>query len=491
MRYRTKLYIAALSVSIVSSCLALVIVEGLTRRYLFKFLQINVASVAGTTAVAINGDLLKEIRVAADQEKPAFAQIQTLLRKARDINRGKDIYIKFLYTTYRDPKDPKKFLFAVDSEENPRDFSPPGTEDPATTQRLLFDRLGDTFASDKAITDPWGTWITGYSPVYDSQGNYVATVGADISAELVEKNLNHLLFFALIAFVLSVLEATIVVVFHANKVTRALRLLEEATKEVRKSNYTYRIYLDSNDEFQDLASMVNSMNQWLEENEKIKRGFTHFVSQNVLQKLIDEHGTAKLGGQKRKITVLYSNLRNFHPFAERLSPEDVLEFLNEYFKRMLEVIFRYNGMLDKLLGEGMIAEFGMPLEDPEQEKNAILAALEIQKAIDSLRKTWERRSAIRLNFGIGIHTGETIVGTIDTENRMQYASIGDTINIAEQIESSEKSQNYPLTVSESTYKAVEKEFDYKELGPISLTESGQTIQIYAILSERKNSIRDN
>lgn len=475
MRYRTKLYVAALSVSIVSSILAIGIVELLSRKYLFKFLQNNVSSIAGTTASMLNGDLLKQIREPLDEKKSAYKELQNLLRKARNINRGKEVYIKFLYTNYPDPKDPRKFLFGVDSEENPKDFSPPGSEDPGTTRHRLHQRLHDTFATSKPEVDPWGIWITGYSPVYDSQGNYVGTVGADISASLVQKNLNHLFLFAAVAFTLALLESVIVVMFHANKVTRALKLLESATQEVRKGNYKFRLYLESNDEFQDLGDMMNQMNQWLEENERLKRGFAHYVSQNIVQKLIQEKGSGKIEGQKRKITVLFSHIRDFSQFVDKASPAEVLCLLNDYFKVMLEIIFKYNGMLDKLLGDGIIAEFGMPVEDPEQEKNAILAALEMQKAVASFKN---------IKIAIGIHTAEAIVGTIDSENKMQYASISNALSVASQMENTLKEEGYPLIVSESTLKAVEGQFVSKKLEPLLIADTGQSILAYAILSPK-------
>ncbi len=480
MKYKTKLYVAALSVSVVSSCFALGIVEVLTRNYLLKYLKYNLAAIAGTTAVMLNGDKVKEIRVAADMEKPVFRQVQTELRKARNMNRGKDVYIKFLYTTYPDPKDPKKFLFAIDSEENEKDFSPAGSEDPGSTKNQLYNHLYETFTVDKPETDPWGTWLTGYSPVYDSMGNYVATVGADISAALVNKNLNRLLLFAFIAFVLTLAESLIMVAFHANKVTRALKLLEGATTEVRKGNFRYRLYLDSHDEFQDLGTMMNQMNEWLEENEKLKRGFAHYISQNMSKKIIAEKGTGKLEGQKRKVTILYSHIRDFNKFAQTAPPEQVITFLNEYFKRMLEIIFRYEGMLDKLVGDGIIAEFGMPLEDPQQEKNAVMAAFDMQKTMGQLMGEWAGKTLVSMGVGIGIHTGEMIVGTIDSETKLEYTSVGDTFNVASQIEKAVKEESFPIIVTEATLQGLNNEFQARELKNPLLTENGEEIKVYSI-----------
>ncbi len=335
---------------------------------------------------------------------------------------------------------------------------------------------------EKPETDPWGTWVTGYSPVYDSHGNYVATVGADISASLVNKNLNRLLFFAAVAFTLALAESLISAAFHANKVTRVLKLLEGATSEVKKGNFRYRLHLDSNDEFQDLGNMMNQMNEWLEQNEKMKSGFSHYISQNMTKKLIEQRGTGKLEGEKRKITVLYSHIRDLHQFSQSMSPGDVIAFLNEYFKQMLEIIFKYDGMLDKLVGDGIIAEFGMPLEDPEQEKNAVRAAFEMHAAVDRLGTEWAKKSSYKIGIVIGIHTAETIVGTIDSENKLEYASIGEAMNIAPQIEKAAKEGVYPIIATESTLKGLGDSFLFEELKTPLLSESGEEIKIYSIYS---------
>ncbi len=463
MRYSTKLYIAGISISLISSFFAIGIVEILTRRYFFKTLQSRVISVAATTASLLDGDLVKQIRTEEDQETPVYVQIRNQLRQARDVNRGKDIYIKFIYIIYPDPSNPTRFLFAVDAEEDPKDFSPISTENPQATTEKLYDHLYERYSYGKLTKDPWGTWLTGYYPIYDSQGEYVASLGADISAALVRKDLNYLLLFAFIAFGLSIFEAVIVVSFHAKKVTRALKILEAATVEISKGNYQYRVQLETNDEFTDLAKMMNRMNQDLEEKERLKRGFAHYVSQNVMERLLKEKNAGKLPGEKRKITVLYSDIRNFARLAESMNASDVISFLNEYFKKMLDIIFKHNGMLDKMIGDGIIAEFGIPIDDPEQEINAISTAIEMQDALKELRQKWNQ-SPIEIN--VGIHTGEAIVGSIDSPDRMLYTSIGDVIQIAIRLDQMTQEKNCPILISETTEKAVRGRFTTENLGSV-------------------------
>ncbi len=123
MQYKKKLYLSAVSISIVSNVLALGVVEFLTRKHFFTKLQSQVSSIAATTASQMNGNLVETLRTPGDENTPAYKQVQAELRAARDANRRKDVYIKFLYILYPDPNDPHKFLFAVDAEEEGDDFS--------------------------------------------------------------------------------------------------------------------------------------------------------------------------------------------------------------------------------------------------------------------------------------------------------------------------------------------------------------------------------
>lgn len=482
MKYRTKLFVAAISVSAISSVFALSIVEFLTRKYLFKFLQVNVASIAGTTAAILNGDEVEQFINSLNPQTAEYKDLVTKLRKARNVNRGEDSYLKFMYITYPDPKNSRQFLIAVDAEEDPKEYSPPGTPDPGSGANQLYDHLALNFATSKPTTDPWGTWISGYAPIFNSKGNYIASVGTDTSAKFVEKKLDHLLFFAAIAFFLSLIESVIIVMFHANKVTRALRLLESATAQVQEGNYKFRLKLDSNDEFQDLGDMMNRMNERLEENEKIKRGFTHYISQNVLDRFVKDRKAWKLEGHKRKVTVLFCHVCEFSSLSRNLKPNETLILLNQYFKAMLEVVFKYNGMLDKLVGDSIIAEFGIPIDDPEQENHAVQAALDMEKALGVVDRQWFDKTKCQLKVQIGIHTGETIIGTIDSENKIQYTSIGDTEDIASQIAAWMKTRPYPIVISETTQNSLGPKFVTADIGALQISEGAPQLKLYNIVA---------
>ncbi|KAG6559751.1 Adenylate cyclase 1 [Candidatus Rhabdochlamydia oedothoracis] len=215
----------------------------------------------------------------------------------------------------------------------------------------------------------------------------------------------------------------------------------------------------------------------LQERERLKVNFSRYVSDHVLQKILSSSKPTNLEGERRKITVLFSDIRQFTHLSESLPPEQVVALLNEYFKVMLDIIFEHKGTLDKFIGDGLMVEFGAPLDDEIQEKNAVTAAIAMQKALEKLNTTWKQPA---IQIGIGIHTGFAIVGNVGSEKRMEYTAIGDTVNIASRLEQMTKFTKRSILISEDTYQAIKEEFPAESLGPITLPGRQEPIRVYAI-----------
>lgn len=480
MKYRTKLYLFFLAISLISIIASLSLIVFESRNVLFGQLQSKIVSVAAGAATDLDPNLVKEIQTKEDEGKPAYQKIIETLRAHRNANRRDDLYVKYLYITRPDPNNPQKFIFVIDSEERKEEASPFGQSNPKSTEDFLQNHLKEPYSYPKLTQDQWGIWLTGYHPIYDLDGNYLGTVGADISALEVHQTINRLFIYSLGAFLLSLVLAMLAAAFLAKHATKALVSLQMATKEIAKPNFEYRVDLKTNDEFEELASSLNQMCEQLQEKEKLKIGFAHYVSKHVLERIIKEKGATKLEGEKRKITVLFSDIRGFTRIAEQFSPEEVVKLLNEYFKVMLEVIFKHNGMLDKLVGDGIMAEFGAPIDDPEQEKNAVLTAIEMVEKLKSLNEKWRAEGKPTIDIGVGVHTGEAIVGSVGTEERMEYTAIGDTVNIASRLQVISKEKKLPIIISESTYKPIKHQFSFEEIGPVTLQGRVQSIKVFTI-----------
>ena len=481
MKFRTRLYLFFVIIAAISILSTLGIVIHESRGAIFEELQGKVVAVAATTAAQIPGDHVSKIQTPKDQETPEYKELQKTLRKARNANRTKQLYVKYLYVTRPSASDENKFVIVVCPEEDPEKFAPVGDPNPGANNDFLEEHTNETYAFDKATSDPWGTWLTGYAPIYDSQGKYVGTVGADVSAAFVEHALNRVYIYGAVTLLISLLLAMIAATFLARRATKALRALKAATVEIGKGDFSHRLILDTKDEFADLANSLNQMSEGLEEKERLKIGFARYVSQHVLEKIAKGKGSAKLEGEKRKVTVFFSDIRGFTHIAESMEPEKVVALLNEYFKIMLGIIFEHNGMMDKLIGDGIMAEFGVPLDDPEQEKNAVITSIEMYRALYKLKEKWKSEGKPNIDIGIGIHTGEAIMGSVGSEQRMEYTAIGDTVNVASRLQQVSKEGKYPIIISQSTFNAVKHDFNYRALGPQTLPGRDHPVEAYAII----------
>jgi sensor histidine kinase regulating citrate/malate metabolism len=220
MNYRTKLYLGFISVSVASTALAVGIGSAKTYDYLFGEEQSKAMTIAIMTAAQIDGDMLKQIRAVDDEKTAGYLQIRDTLRRIRDMNRQEKTYISYLYTIYPDPQNPNEFLFGVDAEENKNYFSIAGTKDPGATKDLLAQHLDEPYSFNGLAKDPWGTWLTAYAPVHDSQGQYAGTVGVDISLAFVQNYLNKLIWYWILSFVISIVFAWVVSAFLSKNLSK-------------------------------------------------------------------------------------------------------------------------------------------------------------------------------------------------------------------------------------------------------------------------------
>jgi PAS domain S-box-containing protein len=172
----------------------------------------------------------------------------------------------------------------------------------------------------------------------------------------------------------------------------------------------------------------------ISETEILRDTFSRFLSQHVMEQMLSDADLRSLRSARRDVTVLFADIRDFTTFAEQHPPEQVVDVLNAYFDVMVQVLFEHQGTLDKFLGDGVLALFGTPLVQPDHPQRAVQAALDIQRAATGLNATRQRRGQPTLHIGIGINSGEAIVGNIGSEKRMEYTVIGDMVNVAQRLQ---------------------------------------------------------
>ncbi len=209
---------------------------------------------------------------------------------------------------------------------------------------------------------------------------------------------------------------------------------------------------------------------------EIKRIFASYVTPQVMEELIKKPELAKLGGERREVSILFSDIRGFTTLSERLQPEEVVNILNEYFQIMVDVIFKWQGTLDKFIGDAIMVFWGAPLYQEDHTLRAISCALDMVEALKKKNKEWQNRGLPELKIGIGINTGVVLVGNIGVEGRkMDYTVIGDNVNLASRLESLNKKFNTQILVSEYTLKPVKQAILKGALGGVTFEEIGEIV----------------
>lgn len=232
-----------------------------------------------------------------------------------------------------------------------------------------------------------------------------------------------------------------------------------------------------------LASFGGVAYQYLVEGREkrtIKRLFSRYVAPDVFQHLMADPSRARLGGDRREMTVLFSDIRGFTTVTERGKAEDIVSQLNEYFTRMVAVLLAHHGTLDKFVGDMVMALFGAPLEDPDHAEHAVEAALAMRRDLAALNREWAARGRPELDIGIGINTGEMVVGNIGSSAIMSYTVIGDAVNLGSRLESLNKQYGTHIIISESTRSRLKGRYDIRPLGEVVVKGKSAAVVIFEI-----------
>jgi len=216
------------------------------------------------------------------------------------------------------------------------------------------------------------------------------------------------------------------------------------------------------------------------EKRKMKRLFGQYVSKDVYDQLVANPDLARLGGQRRQMTVLFSDIRGFTTVSERGEPEEIVAMLNEYFTCMVDIVFAHKGTLDKFVGDMVMALFGAPLDDPKHAQHAVDAALAMIRELSRLNEKWTAEGKPALDIGIGVSTGPMIAGNIGSEAIMSYTVIGDAVNLGARLESLNKQYGTRIIISEATREGVSDRYFFRPLGDVVVKGKTRPVAIYEV-----------
>ncbi len=226
-----------------------------------------------------------------------------------------------------------------------------------------------------------------------------------------------------------------------------------------------------------------------EEKEKmrVRSVFKHYLAENVVDSVLEDTGGLTFGGEKKHLTVLFSDIRSFTTYSEKYSPEEVVSILGEYLTEMVDVILKYQGMLDKFVGDEVMAVFGAPYYMEDHANKACLSALEMMRTLDRLKEKWTDQGRETFNIGIGINTGDMIVGNLGSTQIFDYTVIGDAVNLGARLEGINKVYQTAnnIIISEFTKNEIGDAIVTRELDSVRVKGKKKPVAIFELVGEKE------
>jgi class 3 adenylate cyclase len=351
----------------------------------------------------------------------------------------------------------------------------------------MLDPLRWTFEDGVArytdiYTDAKGTWITAFAPILDRMGATAAVVVVNYPVEIYLDRLQELRRTILWASGLGALGALVVGFLFARQLTRPIRALTTGVRRVAAGDLSQSLPVRSRDEVGQLTRAFNGMLEGLRQRDFIRSAFGRYVSPEVARTLLESPGGLRFGGEKRVITVLMSDLRGYTRFAEHGDPAAVMDVLNGFLGRMTDIIIDHGGTINEFIGDAIFAVFGAPLEHPDHAERAAACALAMQRAMGQINREHAAQGRPRFEMGIGVNTGEAVVGNIGSEQRAKYAIVGSAVNVAARVEGA--TVGGQVFITEETYTRIR---DLAEvLGPTRIEAKGlsEPLALYELRSLR-------
>jgi adenylate cyclase len=273
-----------------------------------------------------------------------------------------------------------------------------------------------------------------------------------------------------------------------NRLSRPVRSLASAMRDVQGGNLNIELPVSSTDEVGRLTDSFNFFVKELRSKERLKQTFGKYIDPRILEHVLTQTGAEEVAGGRRDMTVLFADLIGFTGLSERLTPLLMVTLLNRHFGLQALAVQEHHGVVDKFIGDSIMAFWGPPFVKPEE--HAVLACRAAQAqlaALDTLRRelpdiTGLRRDAPVIDLGIGICTGEVVVGNIGSENTRSYTVIGDTANLAARLETANRVYGTHILLAESTAQAVSSRFEMREIDTIFVKGKIETTRVFELLS---------
>ncbi len=265
----------------------------------------------------------------------------------------------------------------------------------------------------------------------------------------------------------------------AHIMSEALRKVNDAIKKLEVQEYVHIQDVRTGDEIERLANGFNVMVDGLKERDKLRSTFGKYMTASVMEHLMS--GKVALGGETLTVTILFADIRSFTTLSEKMDAQALVALLNEYFTEMVGAVMSEDGVVDKYIGDAIMAVFGAPVPKPDDAVRAVRAAVKMRAALVHLNDRLAKRGLGPLANGVGIHTGEVVAGNIGSEARMEYTVIGDAVNVASRLESCTKDLQVGVLISQDTWSHCEGKIEARPMKELHVKGRAQPIMTYEVL----------
>lgn len=448
-------------------------------------LRDQLKNTAASSAEIISGDDVEKIQTIEDAQTPLYRRLQGLLDRIMKSNAD----IRYVYIMR--PKN-GKVRFVVDTSEE--DTNNNGCIDPDEESAMpgeVYENVTEGMlqgfvrpSGDKEFTtDRWGTFLSGYAPIIDSKGRPVALLGVDMLVSKVHQKIKRIVTAGIVSLLLALCIGAVLAIFLARQVVKPVKKLKRAMGEVSTGNLDYRIKVNRSDEIGELQHGFNKMADQIREKETIKGLFGKYVNPEVAEYLI--HHPLDFSGKGTEVTILFVDIREFTKMSEKLPPKMILILLNRFFASVVLPIYDNKGVVDKYIGDCVMAVFGVMGAVPDHAAAAAKAGLEIIDAVNELNKELAAEGSPTLQVGIGIHTGPVIAGNIGSKERMEYTVIGDTVNVCQRLQKATKHLNVSMLLSRQSVATLPTAFAAEKLTTLSVTGREKKIDVFTVSITRE------
>lgn len=266
---------------------------------------------------------------------------------------------------------------------------------------------------------------------------------------------------------------------YAHRLASGVESIAGAAKRLQGGQYETVEGVSTGDELQVLAESFNAAIKGLRERDRLKETFGRYVTRQVADHLMAHD--QRLGGELVPVTVLFSDIRSFTTISETMPPRELLDFLNEYFSGMVEIILSKHGVVDKFIGDAIMAVFGAPQPEPDDPLHAVEAALEMRADLRRINRGFAERGLPEIRTGIGLHYGQVVAGNMGHAERMEYTVIGDTVNVASRLEGITKQLGCDIVISGELYEQVKHAISAEPLERIKVKGRAEEVMVYRVI----------